>query len=150
MREDSAKRGAKTLLLPHGRTDHRFSDLSMGVNDQFVGADGPGDAAGGGGGAVVDAGAGVSRIDRPGAADVPRSSSANVNERAMNITASTAVVRVSKLAVPRPDMKEPIPCELPMPRPPPSLRCIKTTPIRARVTNKWIISRTVLNARDFQ
>ena len=57
----------------------------------------------------MDAGAGVSRIDRAGAADVPRSSSANVKERPMNITASTAVVRVSRLAVPRPDMNEPIP-----------------------------------------
>ncbi len=84
--------------------------ISAWLKDQFVGADGPGGAAGGGGdGAVVDAGAGVSRIDRPGAADVPRSSSANVKERPMNITASTAVVRVSRLAVPRPDMNEPIP-----------------------------------------
>ena len=68
----------------------------------------------------------------------------------MKAPARIAVVRVSRFAVPRPDMNEPIPWELPMPRPPPSLRWISTTPIRARVTNRWIISRTVLNARDFQ
>ena len=47
-----------------------------------------------------------------------------------------AVVRVSKLAVPRPLMKAPMPCEDPMPRPPPSLRWISTTPIMASVTNR--------------
>jgi hypothetical protein len=110
VREDPATRGKLCCSLMHERTIS--SVISAWVNDQFVGADGPGGAAGGaagGGGAVVDAGAGVSRIERPGAADVPRSSSANVKERPMNITASTAVVRVSRLAVPRPDMNEPIP-----------------------------------------
>ena len=121
--------------------------IPHGTNDQFVGADGP-DGAAGGGGVGVEAGAGASRIDRPGAAEVPRSISASVSDKPMKITASTAVVRVSRLAVPRPDMNDPIPWELPMPRPPPSLRWISTTPIRAKVTNRWIISRTVLNARD--
>ena len=99
-------------------------------------------------GAVVDAGA--SRIERPGTAEVPRFSSARVSDSTMNSTARIAVVRVSRLAVPRPDMNEPMPWELPMPRPPPSLRWISTTPISARVTNKWMINRTVLNARNFQ
>ncbi len=53
--------------------------------------------------------AGVSKIERPGAADVPRLSNARVKDRAMNIAARTAVVRVSRLAVPRPDMNEPMP-----------------------------------------
>ena len=101
-----------------------------------MGADGPDGAAGGGWAGVVEGGvaagagvegavveeAGVSRIDRPGAADVPRSSSASVSDRTMKIAASIAVVRVSRLAVPRPDMNEPMPWELPTPSPPPSLR----------------------------
>src|SRR3954463_5108634 len=118
-------------------------------NNQFVGAEGP-EGAAGGGGAGGEGGAGGSSSDRPGVADVPRSSSARVSDSNMKITARIAVVRVSRLAVPRPDMNEPMPCELPIPRPPPSLRWIRTTPISARVTNRWMISRTVLNARDFQ
>src|SRR5271163_4728520 len=35
-------------------------------------------------------------------------------------------------------MKAPMPCELPIPRPPPSLRWISTTPISAIVTKTWI------------
>jgi hypothetical protein len=115
---------------------------------QLVGADGP-DGGGGGGGTVVDAGAGVSRIDRVTEPEVPRLSSARVSDSPMKITARIAVVRVSRLAVPRPDMNDPMPWELPMPSPPPSDRWISTTPIKAKVTNKWMISRTVLNARDF-
>ena len=57
------------------------------------------------------------------------------------------MVRVSRLAVPRPDMNAPMPCELPIPSPPPSLRWISTTPIRASVTNRWMISRTVVTGR---
>ena len=96
-------------------------------------------------GASVLTGAGVvSKIDAP-APPVPRLSSASVSDRAMKMVARIAVVLVNRLAVPRPDMNAPIPCELPMPRPPPSLRWISTTPIRARVTNKWMINRTVFN-----
>jgi hypothetical protein len=116
----------------------------------LVGAEGPDGAAGAGGGVVEDdAGAGVSRIDLVGP-EVPRFIRARVNDRPMKITARIAVVRVSRLAVPRPDMNEPMPWELPIPSPPPSERWIRTTPIRARVTNKWMISSTVLNAWDFQ
>ena len=124
-----------------------------------MGADGPDGAAGAGEGAgdvlggVPDgagdeAGAGVSRIDRV-VPEVPRFSNAKVSERPMKITARIAVVRVSRLAVPRPDMNEPMPWELPMPSPPPSDRWISTTPISASVTKRWMISSTVLNARDF-
>ena len=112
----------------------------------MVGADGPVGATGVGEPVVL---AGASRIDRVGA-EVPRFSSASVSDNPMKITARTAVIRVSKLAVPRPDMNEPMPWELPMPRPPPSLRWISTTPIRLRVTNRWMISSTVFNAWDFQ
>jgi hypothetical protein len=114
-----------------------------------VGADGP-DGAGGGGGDDVEAGAGESRIDLAVEPEVPRFISARVSDSPMKITARIAVVRVSRLAVPRPDMKEPIPWELPIPSPPPSERWIRTTPIRAKVTNRWMISNTVLNARNFQ
>ena len=34
-----------------------------------------------------------------------------------------------------------------MPRPPPSLRWISTTPIKARVTNRWMIRRTAAKVR---
>ena len=64
----------------------------------------------------------------------------------MKTVARIAVARVSRLAVPRPDMKEPMPCAVPIPRPPPSLRWISTTPISASVTKRWMISRTVVNA----
>ena len=76
---------------------------------------------------------------------VPRFISASVSDNAMNAVAKTAVARVSRLAVPRPLMNEPMPWEVPMPSPPPSLRWISTTPISARVTNRWIIRRTVAN-----
>src|SRR4051812_5895315 len=102
---------------------------------QLVGADGPVGAAGAGAGASEAAGAGaVSNTERP-IPDVPRFISARVRDSAMKIAARMAVVRVSRLAVPRPDMNAPMPWELPMPRPPPSLRWIRTTPIRAMVTN---------------
>ncbi len=71
-------------------------------------------------------------------------------DKAKKITARTAVVRVSRFAVPRPLMNEPMPCDVPMPRPPPSLRWISTTPISRRVTNRWTINRTVLNAGNLQ
>jgi hypothetical protein len=63
-------------------------------------------------------------------------STASVIDSAMKIAARMAVVRVSKLAVPRPLMNEPMPWEVPMPSPPPSLRWISTTPISRTVTNK--------------
>ena len=97
------------------------------ADDQLVGADGPFGAAGWAGAGVcaglgADTGAGaVSRIDRPDPA-VPRFSNAKVNDKPMKITARIEVMRVSRLAVPRPDMNDPMPCELPMPNPPPSLR----------------------------
>ena len=59
----------------------------------------------------------------------------------MKMAARMAVARVSRLAVPRPPMNEPMPCEEPMPSPPPSLRWISTTPISASVTNRWMISK---------
>ena len=74
-----------------------------------------------GAGTGLELGTGVSRIDRVGP-EPPRLSSARVSDSPMNITARIAVVRVSRLAVPRPDIKEPMPWELPMPSPPPSLR----------------------------
>jgi hypothetical protein len=40
---------------------------------------------------------------------VPRLVSASTSDNPMNKAASTAVVRVSRLAVPRPDMKDPMP-----------------------------------------
>ena len=86
------------------------------------------------GGAGPEAG-GVSRSDRP-APMVPWFISASVSDRAMKMVAKMAVVRVSRLAVPRPDMKAPMPWELPIPSPPPSLRWISTTPINASVTNR--------------
>src|SRR5215469_5312665 len=108
---------------------------------QLVGTDGPFGAAGGAGAGV--AGAGVSSSEPPTPV-VPRFSRASVSDSAMNTVARMAVVRVSRLAVPRPDMNAPMPCELPIPRPPPSLRWISTTPISASVTNRWTISRTVV------
>ena len=74
---------------------------------------------------------------------VPRFSRARVSDNAMKAVARIAVARVNRLAVPRPLMKEPMPWEVPIPRPPPSLRWISTTPISARVTNRWIIRRTL-------
>ncbi len=87
-------------------------------------------------GAELDAGAGVSRIDRVVAPEVPRFSQPRSSASVRKIAARIAVVRVSRLAVPRPDMNEPMPCELPIPSPPPSLRWISTTPIRASATNR--------------
>ena len=88
---------------------------------------------------------GVSSKDRP-TPIVPRFSSASASESRKKMVPRIAVVRVSRFAVPRPDMNPPIPWDVPMPRPPPSLRWINTTPIRARVTNRWISSRTVVMA----
>ena len=82
-----------------------------------------------------DEGGGKSRIDRLTPV-VPRFSSASARDNDMNKAAKIAVVRVNRLAVPRPDMNEPMPWELPIPKPPPSLRWISTTPINASVTNK--------------
>ena len=105
---------------------------------------------GGGGGAAGEPLAGaagtVSRIDRL-TPIVPRFINARVSDSAMKTVARIAVARVNKLAVPRPLMKEPIPWDVPIPSPPPSLRWISTTPINAMVTNRWMIRRTVLNAR---
>ena len=100
--------------------------------------------AGGGGtaGAALDAGV-ESSSDRCDTV-LPRFINASVNDSSMKMAAKIAVVRVSRLAVPRPDMNEPMPWEVPMPNPPPSLRWIRTTPISARVTNRWTISNTVL------
>ena len=78
---------------------------------------------------------------------VPRFIKARVSDSTMKMVARMPVARVSKLAVPRPLMNEPMPWVEPMPSPPPSLRWISTTPIRARVTNRWMIRRTVLNVR---
>ena len=110
-------------------------------------------AAGGGGGAAgalgaagkVEAGDGASRMERgwPG----PRESQARVSDRTKKTTASPAVARVRRFAVPRPVMKAPMPWDEPMPNPPPSLRWSSTTPIRARVTKRWIMSRTVVMER---
>ena len=94
-------------------------------------------------------GGGLSRMRAPDARRC-RGSAAPAPATARRTTvARIAVVRVSRLAVPRPVMKPPMPCEVPMPRPPPSLRWISTTPISARVTNRWMISRTVVMARGF-
>ena len=68
------------------------------------------------------------------------------SDSAMNNVASTAVPRVSRLAVPRPDMNDPMPWLWPMPRPPPSLRWISTMPISASVTSRWMVSRTSIIA----
>ena len=91
---------------------------------------------------VLAGGGGTSRIERRTV--VPLFSSASTSDRPKNTAARMAVVRVSRLAVPRPLMNEPMPCEVPMPSPPPSLRWISTTPIRASVTNRWMISSTVV------
>jgi hypothetical protein len=114
--------------------------------NQLDGADGA-EGAGGGAAGNVEAGDGpVSRMDRL-VPIVPRFSRARLSDKAIKAVARIAVARVNKLAVPRPLMNEPMPWEVPMPRPPPSLRWISTTPISARVTNKWMISRTVLKMR---
>ena len=63
---------------------------------------------------------GESRMDRGWS--VPRDRKARVSDSTKKRPASTAVARVSRLAVPRPVMKAPMPWEEPMPRPPPSLR----------------------------
>src|ERR1700737_3704785 len=55
-------------------------------------------------------------------------------------TASTAVVRVSKLAVPRLDMK---PAPPPTPRPPPSDFCSNTAPINVATIMRWMTITTV-------
>src|SRR5215217_7434356 len=55
-------------------------------------------------------------------------------------TASTAVVRVSKLAVPRLDMK---PAPPPTPRPPPSDFCSKTVAIKVATIIRWTMMTTV-------
>src|SRR4051812_9218390 len=54
--------------------------------------------------------------------------------------ARMAVVRVSRLAVPRLDKKPPPP---PTPRPPPSDFCSKTAPISAETSIRWITIATV-------
>jgi hypothetical protein len=54
----------------------------------------------------------------------------------MNIVARIAVARVSRLAVPRPDMNAPMPCDDPMHSQPTSLRWIITTTISASETNR--------------
>ena len=57
----------------------------------------------------------------------------------MNSPPSTAVERVRKSAAPRAVMK---PDELPpTPRPPPSERCIRMTPISEMAMSVWTISR---------
>jgi hypothetical protein len=108
---------------------------------QLVGADGALGGAAGRAGAAT--GGGVLRMD-PATPEVPRFNSAKASDSAMKTVARIAVARVSRLAVPRPDMNEPMPCELPIPSPPPSLRWINTTPISARVTNRWVIVRTAV------
>lgn len=106
--------------------------------DGAEGADGAAGAAGN-----VDVGEpGTSSSDRL-VPIVPRFNNASDNDNAIKAVARIAVARVNKLAVPRPVMNEPIPCDVPIPRPPPSLRWISTTPIRAKVTNRWMIKRTV-------
>ncbi|CAM4313815.1 hypothetical protein ROMU108268_21575 [Roseomonas mucosa] len=79
----------------------------------------------------------------------PRLISASAMASTMKSVARTAVERVSRLAVPRPVMKAPIPWEEPMPRPPPSLRWSSTTPISARATKKCRTSRTVVMVPGF-
>jgi hypothetical protein len=60
-------------------------------------------------------------------------------DKAMKIPPRIAVERVRKSAAPRAVMN---PDELPpTPRPPPSERCIRMTPIRAAATTVWTISR---------
>ena len=59
---------------------------------------------------AAGAGSGASMIERP-TPEVPRLSSASASDRAKNKVPRMAVVRVSKLAVPRPDMKLPMPWE---------------------------------------
>src|SRR5664279_1905142 len=54
--------------------------------------------------------------------------------------ASTAVVRVSRLAVPRLDMK---PAPPPTPRPPPSDFCSSTVAIKVATIIRWITIATV-------
>jgi len=105
---------------------------------QFVGT--LGSCAGVGAAGAVAAG-GTSRIERCG--PVPRPRMASVSDRAKKAVPRMAVVRVSRLAVPRPDMKPPMPWEEPMPSPPPSERWRRTTPMRARVTKRWMMRRTV-------
>ncbi len=56
------------------------------------------------------------------AEEVPRLINASVNDKLKNKNAKIAVVRVSRFAVPRPDMKLPMPWDEPIPSPPPSLR----------------------------
>src|SRR4051794_12158637 len=68
---------------------------------------------------------------------------------AKNAVPRIAVVRVSRLVVPRPLMNPPMPCDVPIPSPPPSERWISTTPISARVTKRCRTSRTVVIARGF-
>jgi hypothetical protein len=130
----------------------RYTQANRGVGSpppkstQFDGAEGAEGADGGAAGRLVAGEPGVSSSDRV-VPIVPRFIRASVSDNAMNAVARIAVARVSRLAVPRPLMNEPIPWEVPMPNPPPSLRWISTTPIRARVTNRWMIRRTVANGR---
>src|SRR6266536_616563 len=60
---------------------------------------------------------------------------------AKNTAASVAVVRVNTLALPRLVMNPPP--VLPMPSPPPSERCSRTTPVMASTTMRWITIMTV-------
>src|SRR5262249_11604217 len=68
-------------------------------------------------------------------------------DRTINIPPRIAVERVRKSAAPRAVMK---PDELPpTPRPPPSERCIKMTPMSVTAISDWTISRNA-NMSGFQ
>ena len=70
---------------------------------------------------------------------------AKVKLVSMKQAARIAVALVSKLAVPRMLTKlEPLPLP-PIPRPPPSLFCSRTTTTSETAINKWITRSTVLN-----
>ena len=58
---------------------------------------------------------GTSKIELLPFTVVPRFSKASANDSTKNNAASTAVVRVSRLAVPRPDMNAPMPWRCPPP-----------------------------------
>jgi hypothetical protein len=66
-----------------------------------------------------------------------------------NAAARTPVVRVSRLAVPRPLISPPMPPPPPMPRPPPSLFCSSTAPTSATAIIRWMTRRTFCMAHAF-